>query len=270
MTSEVDIVNQSLSLLGTRSTIVSLNEGSNESVAALTWLNQTRDELLRLAPWNFCRNYQALSLICAAPGTPENPTQGTTQWQRGIPMPPWFYEYAYPSNCSRLLFLVPQFVTGFAGGVPITTAVTGGAATYWNGPPVKFQIALDQIDQGTGKPSNTGVDTKIILTNQEFAIAVYNKQITDPNLMDDQFTFAWASLLAARMVMQLTGDKQLANTRIKDTNDSIIMARVNDGNEGMTINDVMPDWIKARGVEYENTFGVNAMGIDWGGVLALY
>jgi hypothetical protein len=270
MTSEVDVVNQAMSLLGTRSTIVSLSEGSPESIAANTWVESLRDELLRMAPWNFCRNFINLSLICAAPGTPENPTAGTSQWQKGTPPPPWLYEYAYPENCARALYIIPQFSTGFAGGVPITTAVTGGAPNFWNGPPVRYQVALDQLDQGTGLPSNTGIDAKVILTNQEFAILVYNKKITDPNLMDDQFIYAWASALAGRMVMQLTGDKGLANSRLQDANNAITTARVSDGNEGLTVNNVTPDWIRIRGTQYANDYGTNSQCIDWGNVLAMY
>ena len=72
MVAETDIANQAMSLLGTRTSIVSLDEGSPESIAASVWIEGLRDQLIRLAPWNFCRNYLTLALICAAPGTPEN------------------------------------------------------------------------------------------------------------------------------------------------------------------------------------------------------
>src|SRR5215469_8250650 len=153
MTSEVDIANRALSAIGTRSTISSLAEISNEALNATLLIEALRDELLRMAPWNCATNYNNMTLVCAAPGTPENPTQGATTWQKGIPPPPWAYEYLYPADCLRPLWIVPQFATGFASGIPITTAVTGGVPQFWNGPPVRFKVGVDQIDPATGKPA---------------------------------------------------------------------------------------------------------------------
>src|SRR5215470_9674393 len=85
----VQVANQALSLLGTRSQIASLSEGSAESIAVNKWIDECRQTVLRMAPWNSARNFNSLTLICAAPGTPENPTQGVNQWTKGIPPPPW-------------------------------------------------------------------------------------------------------------------------------------------------------------------------------------
>lgn len=213
------------------------------------------------------KNFNELTLICAAPGTPENPTAGTTQWQKGQPPPPWAYEYAYPSDCVRPVFIVPQFQTGFSGGVPITTAVTGGVQPWWIGPPVTFQVGLDQITNGV--PAVGGADTKVIWTNQEFAILAYLKDITDPNVMDDQLQLAWSHFLASKIAIDLTGDKALANMRIKDANDVIQIARTGDGNEGLLINDITPDWIRTRGVDFswDWAWSPNWGSIDYGGLL---
>lgn len=269
MPSTTDIANRALSLLGARSTISSLAENSNEAFSANKWIDSTRRELLRLAPWNCATNFQNLSLICAAPGTPENPSQVLTTWQKGIPPPPWCYEYAYPVDCIRPLWIVPQFTTGFASGIPITTAVTGGAPNFWNGPPIKFKVGIDQIG-ANGLPSNTGTDMRVIWTNQQQALLSYLKNVLDPNIMDDQFIQAWAEIMAARMVIDLTGDKQLANLRIKTANDIIILARQGDGNEGLTINDVTPDWIRVRGIDFPNDYGWTPNEFAWGNLLTLY
>lgn len=234
-------------------------------------MDPLRDELLRLAPWNCAQNTTNLSLICAAPGTPENPTAGTPSWQKGQPPPPWAYEYAYPADCLRPLWIVPQFTTGFASGVPITTAVTGGAPQFWNGPPVRFKVAIDQLDPTTGKPSNIGDDVKVILTNQESAILVYIKRISNPNIMDSLFVEAWVAGLAGRLVFALTGDKGLANLKIQEANGHIMAARQVDGNEGMTINDVTPDWIRVRGIDFPSDYSWSPnIQFDWGNVLTLY
>src|SRR5215813_4341117 len=148
MTTDVDIVNRALQCLGTRTTVTAaelINETSNEAIQANLIRNQLRDDTLRMAPWNCSRAFIGLTYITSAPGTPENVTQGTPLWQPGQPAPPWAYEYQYPVDCLRPLFIVPQFQSGFAGGVPITTAVTGGAAAFWQGPPVKFEVTIDQF-----------------------------------------------------------------------------------------------------------------------------
>lgn len=270
MTSFVDISNRALSALGTRSTISSLSEGSNEANKASLWIDTCRKQVLRMAPWNSTRNFNVMALVCAAPGTPENPTAGPTQWQKGQPPPPWVYEYAYPSDCLRPVYIVPQFNTGFGAGIPITTAITGGSPQYWQGPPVKFAVGLDQLING--KPAVGGADTKVIWTNQEFAVLAYIKDLQNPDIMDDQLQQAWISYLAAKLVIDLTGDKALANMRIKDANDMIQIARVSDGNEGLTINDITPDFIRTRGIDFawDWAWSPEWGAFDYGGLLPTY
>ena len=269
MTSPTDIANRALSAIGTRSQIANIDEDSNEARSVKLLFDPLRDELLRMAPWSCAFNYTNLSLICSAPGTPENPTTGASTWQKGIPPPPWSYEYAYPSDCLRAVFVVPQFTTGFTSGVPITTAVTGGAPAFWNGPPVRFKVGIDQIG-GTGQPDPHGTDQRVIWTNQEQAILAYIKQVTNPDVWDDQFQQAMVAALASRLVIALTGDKGLAQLKNGEANQFVQYARVGDGNEGLTINDVTPDFIRVRGISYQAwEFSPNIM-FDWGPMLTMY
>lgn len=357
MTANVDIVNRALQAFGSRTTVASLTEGSNESIQANLVLTQIRDELLRMAPWNCATNFANLTYITSMPGTPENPTTGTVLWQKGQPAPPWAYEYQYPVDCLRPLWIIPQYTTGFAGGVPITTAVTGGSPAFWNGPPVRFKIALDQffsvsaaavvsggngyvvgeiltlattpaglapigapaqlqvttvggggvitgvsvvnVIQGesaalggsyfapqtnpVGQSATTGVgtgatfnltftatDQRVILTNQEFATMSYIRQVTDPNVMDPQFQQAWVAALGGRLCLALTGDKTLANMQIQLANGFITQARASDGNEGLTINDVVPDWLRIRGFDAVGPGLVPNQQYDWGPLLTLF
>lgn len=357
MTANLDIVNRALQFFGSRTSVASLGEQSNEAINANLIIFQVRDELLRMAPWNCAVNFNNLNYITSMPGTPENPTGGTPLWQKGIPAPPWAYEYQYPVDCLRPLFVIPQYTTGFSGGVPLTPAVTGGVPMFWNGPPVRFKVAIDQffsvngavvaaggagyvvgdiitlattpggqapigasaqlqvlttggggavatvavinVIQGettplggsyfaqqaspVGQSSTTGVgagasftltwqatDQRVILTNQEFATLGYIRQVLDPNVMDPQFQQAWAAALGARLCMQLTGDKQLANMCLQQANQFIILARVSDGNEGLTINDVTPDWIRIRGYDAIGPGIIPNQPYDWGPLLTLY
>lgn len=357
MTTTVDIVNRALQAIGARTTIASLTENSAEAIQANLVLTAIRDELIRTAPWNCVKNYANAVYITSVPGTPENTTAGTTLWAKGIPAPPFAYEYQYPVDCLRPLWIVPQFTTGFSGGVPITTAVTGGAAAFWSGPPVRFVVAIDQfipvtaaavVAGGTGhavgdvitlaagsasvapigapvqltvltvaagviltvdvvnqiagsaaaqggsyfaqqaspvaqgSTTGSGINAtfnltygakssqRVILTNQQNALLCYNKQITDPNLMDPQFIEAWVALLGARIAFQLTGDTATANLKIGEANGFIVEARKSDGNEGLTVNDVTPDWIRIRGIDYPGVGYSPNMSFDWGPLWPVY
>ena len=371
MVAQVDIVNEALQVLGTRTTITAAQlaaQSNNESIQAQLIYNRTRNRLLRMAPWNCAFNTTALQLITAVVGTPENTSPAPTLWQKGQPAPPYAYEYQYPTDCIFAAWITPQTATGFAGGIPITTAVTGGAPSFWQGPPVKFRTAIDQVlvvsaaaavlggigyaigDQivvalqpttttinnifgqfligapqgapavlqvttvGAGgvitgvklvgpnlniggtqqtvtgsyfyvnganatQASTTGAgsgatfsftysgpqDQRVILCNQEFAILNYVRLVTDENVFDDLFTEAFASILGARLCMALVGDKQLANMAVAASNDAIGRARRPDGNEGFTVNDVLPDFIRVRGINYtEDYSGPFNTGFDWG------
>src|ERR1700749_3992930 len=130
MTAQVDIVNRALAALGTRTTVTAAElaaQSSNEAIQAQLIYVPYRNQLLRMAPWNCAFNTASLVYITSVPGTPENTSAATTLWQKGQPAPPWAYEYQYPVDCLRACWVTPQTATGLAGGVPITTAVTGGA-----------------------------------------------------------------------------------------------------------------------------------------------
>lgn len=358
MTDLTEIANRSLQAVGSRTNITALElagSTTNEAIQINLASATVRDELIRKAPWNCAKNLVTLTFITAAPGTPENPTASLLQWQKGIPAPPWAYEYQYPVDCLRAISIVPQFATGFGGGVPITTAVTGGIPSFWNGPPVKFQVQVDQFfsatavavavggtghavgdvltlaapASGLGAPaqilvttvaggvitaaalvtdiyqgnaagsyftvpanpiaqaSSTGVgigatfnltfpspptqiDQRVILTNQENAILTYVKRVTDPNIMDDDFVEAWVQALGATICPNINGDKALMAAAIQKANAKIAEARKNDGNEGLTINDVTPDWLRTRGIAYPNwEFSPNSQ-FDWGPMFTPY
>lgn len=360
MTSIVDIANRALQVPGTRTSVTAAElsaNSTNEAIQINLVINQLRRRLLRMAPWDCSLKTANLVYVTSSPGTPENTSAATTLWQPGQPSPPWSYEYQYPVDCVRACWLIPATQTGFAGGIPITTAVTGGAASFWQGPPVRFKVQTDTFysvtaaavaNGGTGyavgdvitlaTPPNTsppigapaqllvtaetaGVITavsvvasiygeatamsgayfvqqpnpqaqgstsgsgtgatfnltyvgpgpqRVILTNQEFATLVYCQDVTDPNIMDDAFQEAWAKVLGAHITIPLTGDKKLANGAIQMANNMIEHARNMDGNEGLTINDVTPDWIRIRGVDYTEGYSGPYSGYDWGGLFPTF
>lgn len=354
MTTTVDIFNRALQVIGSRTTVASTSENSNEAIQLNLIYQDIRDQLLRMAPWDCAFNTANLTYITSVPGTPENTSPGTQLWQKGQPAPPWAYEYQYPVDCLRMCYLTPQYATGFAGGVPITTAVTGGAPSFWQGQPVRFKVAVDQfyaltgvsilsggsgyvvgevitlasgdagdppigapaqllvtstnlgaitgvsivtdvvnetyggsyftvqsdpLTQGSSSGNGSGatfsgtwssqIDQRVILTNQEFANANYIKRVTDPNVMDPMFVEAWVNILGSKVAMRLSGDKSLVNLCIGVANKIIVEARAADGNEGLTINDNTPDWIRTRGIRYTGYMSGPYQGFDWGSMWPL-
>lgn len=358
MTTKTDIVNLALQSFGSRTTVTDAElaaNSTNEAIQANLTYGNTRDSLLRMAPWDCAFFADNLVYISSTPGTPENTSPATTLWQLGQPALPWAYEYQYPGDCLRACYITPQSAMGFAGGVPITTAVTGGASSFFQGPPVRFKVAIDRfipvisaavanggvgyvaldvitlaygpttsppigapakilvtavaagvitavaivgqvrgaspnvagsyfaqqtnpVAQGTTTGSGTGAtfnltygaqdDQRVILTNQEFAILNYVRAVTNEAVWDPLFQDAMQNALGADICMALSGDKALANLCIQRANNSIIEARKVDGNEGLTINDVTPDWIRVRGVNYTDGYTSGPYsGFDWGGLL---
>src|SRR5882757_9218762 len=148
MTAQVDMANRALQTWGSRTTITAAQLAAlsnNEAIQFNIIYIPFRRRLLRMAPWNCAFQTATLNFITSVPGTPENTSPATQLWAKGQPAPPWAYEYQYPIDCIRACWLTPQTATGFASGIPITTAVTGGSPSFWQGPPVKFVTAIDQF-----------------------------------------------------------------------------------------------------------------------------
>ena len=357
------LYNLALQSFGSRTTVTSAEitaEDTNEAIQLNLAYANCRDSLLRMAPWDCALTPVNLTYISSVPGTPENTSPATALWQKGQPSPPFAYEYQYPVDCLRACWIIPAQQTGFADGVPITTAVTGGGANFWAGGPIVFKVQVDQfhavtaaavvaggsgyvvgdeitlegtvqgdppigapavlvvatigvggavatvtvknqvagsttplggsyfeiqsgtIAQDTTTGSGTGAtftltqqstksDQRVILTNQEFATLAYVKQVTDPNVWDVLFQSALYNVMGASVCLALTGDKKLANMCIAEANAAIVEARKADGNEGLTINDITPDWIRIRGItSTQGLTGPFNQTFDWGGLWPMY
>ena len=115
------------------------------------------------------------------------------------------------------------------------------------------------VAQGSSTGSGTGFTAnltyaqnappqQVILTQQEFPLLNYTFAAPPESIWDAMFEDTMVSALAARLAQVLTGDKALARDKITIANANIQNARGVDGNEGLTINDHIPDWIRVRGV----------------------
>jgi hypothetical protein len=159
--------------------------------------------------------------------------------------------------------------------------VVNGEATPLGGS--YFAIQANPVAQGsttgigigatfTLTQSSPAQPQRIILTNQEFATLGYVAQVTDPNVMDSLFQTAWINLVASALMMALKeNSRDKANSLIKLVNERIMEARVADGNEGLVINDVTPDFIRIRGNAFGNSYTTGPYdGFQWGDCFGMY
>lgn len=164
------IINRALQVIGTRTTVTTAEMNaltSNEAIQADLIYAKYRNQLLRMAPWDCAIKTDNLLYLTSVPGTPENMSPSTPLWQPGQPAPPWSYEYFYPADCLRACFVIPASQTGFANGVPITTAVTGGSPSTWYWQPVKFKVQTDTFRQASASAlvaGGTGFQVNEIVT----------------------------------------------------------------------------------------------------------
>lgn len=230
----ISISNRSLLAIGSRSYISSLNEGSTQANAISTLFNPTFEALGRSAHWNCLRQQATLSLIAAAQGTPENQS-GTLP----TPPTPWLYSYEYPSNCLMLRQLVPTYpFAGLNGSTPLTTVNNMAPTWLANDGQVAFAVAYST--DTSGNPIN------IILTNQSQAQAIYTVNQPNPVIWDSMFQEAMVASLSAYLVPALNLNLDLMKVAIATADKIIAQARASDGNEGITIMDHVPDWLRAR------------------------
>jgi hypothetical protein len=239
VTDQTKICNMALSATGSRDTITSINESSNEAVQCRTHWDHARDDALAMAWWTFARTTSELSLLKIAPGTPEFVGTAAPRWIPDYPPPPWNYEYLIPPECIQPRYIIPgQSVTGtFA--VPIFS-IQMTAPSQIGGAPIKYITAVD---------TNTeGAQLRVLLTNVSPALLVYTARVEDPQVWDPQFVTAMTLVLAARIAFSLTGDRGLQGDLAKQAIFAVQSATLLDANQGITVQEITPDWLAIRGV----------------------
>lgn len=249
MTTAVDVANRALLSIGARTQISSLNpsDGSVEADAISVLFTPTFEALARTAQWNCLRKEVALSMIAAAPGTPEN-IDGTSL---PIPPVPWLYSYQYPSDCLAFRYIVPSFPAQQAGVSPQTTINNNAATSLPNGGQIPFAIS------SSNDVNNSPIE--IILTNQDQATGVYTANIQNPAIWDSLFQAGMVASLAAYLVPALSLSMPLMDRSVASAERIIAQARASDSNEGVTVMDHLPDWMSAR--QGGGGFG---LGYGWG------
>lgn len=221
--SAINIVNAALALCNARSTITSFSESNPETGQANLWYDRERLWLLREHRWNFARFQAPLTLLFTAPGVDAQPATGLP-W----PFMPWAYAYAYPSDCAHFDYILPTY-----NGAPIQA--------YPNAlpqPTVPFKVG--------GMQNQSDQAIEVIMTSQTAAYGVYTRDITNPQLFDSQFVEAFTCRLAFRFAVPLSGSPQIQASSFADAQRVLDQAKARDGNEGITVDNHTPSWIRTR------------------------
>lgn len=254
--SALSICNRALLQMGSRVQISSVNpsDGSAAGDACTTLYAPTFENLARAAYWNCFRKQATLTLLKAAPGTPENVSGTVLPW----PPSPWLYSYQYPPDCLMERFLVPPPNYLTQGSPEPLFTNNGWANPSYPSAAIQFAVAYDE--DATGNPN------RVILTNLSQAIAVYTVNQQNPAQWDSQFQQAMVSSLAVWLVPALSGSAQMMQMSMGIANKIIGDARDRDGDEGLTIVDNVPDWTAVRGTPWarsQNMFTTPCQGMVW-------
>lgn len=235
----VDICNMALSKMGARVKINSLQtDVSPAAVNCNIWYNHLRRLLLRSAPWGFARTTVLLTQTGSILNNPPNNDY------------PWLFNYAYPADCVRFRYLVPspppqQTVSPPIAGQPLVWYP-------WMAPNRANRYVVSNVQ-----------DAKVITTNLDMAIGVYNKDVTDCDLFDEGFVDALSAALANELIMPLAGNVALKSGFVNIAKMSLDEAKAADGNEAIASVDTTPDWIAVRG-GYSDWYNGGPSAFAWG------
>ncbi len=214
-TTNVDIVNRALQLVGTRTTVASLAENSNEAIQANLVYQTVFNWCHSALNWNFARKVAVLTQTKVVVPTPP--------WTTTLPAPPWKYECTLPAD-----WLVARYV--FNNSID-------SSSSYFLGEPKRFVIAFDST-------------TEVLLTNESPANLVYTGYVTDPTLWPSYFERFTVAALAKELCLALTGDKQLFVLLAEMMVEYFTTAQAINQSEGLILDDKTPEWITAVGIPY--------------------
>lgn len=200
MASEVDICNLALARLGDDATVSSIYppEGSAQAEHCARFYPIARDALLEMHDWHFATRRKTLAAI-----------SGT--WS------PWGFAYAPPSDCVRVIAVVPP-----------------------DSPDTDVQPFEREIGP-TGQA--------VILTDQGEAIARYVTKVTDTTRFSPLFVDVLGDLLASYLAGPvIKGDAGRAESKgmLQIALSKLAMAKNSDANQRKSGQEHKPDWIAGR------------------------
>jgi len=237
MADPVSLCNIALGQIAARAQITGLSPPAppnNVAAQVMAQLYQVQaDAIFRAAHWNCARKQAALTLLKAASGTPENPSGSNY----AAPPIPWLYEYGYPDDCLKVRFVMPLPNPQLSGQIAFMTNVGVSYMPLVN-TSMPFVPAVDTDQDGN--------QIRVILSNARQAQAVYTARIANVDLWDPNLQNAVIGALAAWAAPAVSGSMERQKLAVAMAANLITAARINDGNEGITSADIIPDWMRVR------------------------
>ena len=195
---EYDVCNQALALLNL-DPIVAYTDNRVEAVRLGMIFAQSRDELLRMHPWNFATVRRELVTTADA---------GETDTIDDYPGD-YLFVYVYPDDCLRVVKILDE---------------TNPDKT------LTFQIAANPFILDPTPPPTYIAAVKRILTYNEDAVAEYIYQMTDVTIWDAHFVRLMAAYLALKLV-PLRGKEDLRRWMLATYQQALLEAGVTDASE---------------------------------------
>lgn len=178
-----DLWNQALRAGDVPMRVEQMYEGSDAAKGALELYGQCRDELISQQDWSFSRRRLTLTLLKGPP--PAGGYNYGQPWSNQYAPPGWLFEYAYPADCLAL-----RAITYQPGLMPDLDPL-----------PAEWTIDDDLEPIVTGTPPNAtvaGPEARVILSNVQYAIAVYRAQVTNPAFFPPDFIKALVESLGKK------------------------------------------------------------------------
>jgi hypothetical protein len=236
----VDIINRARDECGVDA-LTEMDEAANR----IYW--PTLRQMHSAAHWNFARKQQAMVMLADIGGQLVD--------ARDVPAP-WGYMYEWPVDCVHARFVPVSYSNSYApSSPPIFPNMAELPTNYGSNSPCPFIVASaprpnDIASEWYNVEGHDPEQTRVILTNQPNATLVFTGLIQYPDAWDPLFEQAMVSGLACRMAMSIIPDKKFARVVRADNAQlakaALDAARVRDGNEGWTVQNHTPDWIRAR------------------------
>jgi len=200
--SPVDIANLSLANINAKP-ILTLGDQNETARMVNRWYDHMRRELLEACDWTFARKVFKLNLIGQANGVadfpewaqPCTPPQPNTLVDRNWVFP-WAYIYAYPPDV--------RFVH------KVYNVHSPSGLTEWSGyAGTQFRTWLETQQAGWELIRSRKTNEYAIACNIQHAICKYTHDTVDASQFSSNFVTALSLKIAQRIVLPLTGDKEL-------------------------------------------------------------
>ncbi len=271
MKTPTDCANDALDAIGSPAVLSDIEDGGRVAQICLRAYRRCIPELLRSAPWQFARKQAPLTLLADSTGqTPDLPTQV---------IKPWIYEYAYPIDCVKAIFIPfvpnnnPSQNNISIPNVPIVSNLGPGYYAGRQPLPSRFLIARDSNYTASAEQAWDEVQgvspggRTVVLSNVPNAEMVYTSLVMYPTEWDPQFYSAFVAFLASEIwsaIPDVKAGLAIRNQQIVIAKNKISEARATAGNEIAGSHDIAVDWLKVR-----NSGGYNmrsSLGEPYGGL----